>query len=84
MNIEHPNAQGATPEEEKELQDLKLRIERLIEDGKLTHTEYRDLVNSLHLSASHSADQIRRIIELYRSIVTDKLETGDLVYQEFD
>jgi hypothetical protein len=85
MNIEHPNTQAATPEEDKELQNLKLRIEQLIGDGILTHTEYRSLIDSLHLgSGDRSADQVRRVIELYRSIVTDKLEAGDLEYREFD
>ncbi len=84
MNIEHPNTNGATPEEDRELENLKLRIEQLIGDGTLTHTEYRTLLNSLHLSSSHSADQVRRVIELYRSIVTDRVEAGSLIYQEFD
>jgi hypothetical protein len=85
MDIDYPNARRATPEERKQLEDLKVRIEQLIGDGILTHTEYRSLVDPLHLSSGDlSPDQVRRLIDLYRSIVTDKIEKGDLEYQEFD
>jgi glucose-6-phosphate dehydrogenase assembly protein OpcA len=83
MHVERPTANNPTPEEVQELEALKARIERAIADGILTHDEFDSLKATIFNHGTPSADQLYRELTLYRTLVTEKINQGELEYQEF-
>ncbi|MFB2877564.1 hypothetical protein [Floridanema aerugineum] len=81
MEIDRPNAQEATAQELQQLERLKNIIERAMADGKITSDEYQKIKSEIYDHGKTSADQFYREIELYRSLVQEKLEKGELEYE---
>lgn len=81
MEIDRPNAQEATAQELQQLEKLKGIIERAMADGKITSDEYQRIKSEIYAHGKTSADQFYREIELYRSLVQEKLEKGELEYE---
>lgn len=81
MEIDRPNAQEPTAEELQKLERLKDIIERAMADGKITTDEYQRIKSEIYAQGKSSADQFYREIELYRSLVQEKLEKGELEYE---
>ena len=76
MKIERPNAVEATPDELRELEKLKTVIENAIADGKLSRQELENI--RLTMSADHKVTVAE--LELYRKMVQEKIDKGELVY----
>lgn len=81
MKIIQSHPTEPTPEEVKKLEKLKARIERAVVDGKISGQEMEDIQNEIMTDGKGSAEQIYRELELYRILVEQKLETGDLESQ---
>jgi uncharacterized membrane protein YebE (DUF533 family) len=81
MEINRPNTQEATAEELQKLERLKGIIESAIADGKITLDEYEKIKAEIYTQGKSSADQFYRELELYKSLVQEKLETGELEYE---
>lgn len=79
MKIERPNAKDPTPEEVRELEKLKAMLERAIADGVITHQEFQALVAEVFAHGKPSADLLYRALELYRKMVTEKVQRGELI-----
>ncbi len=80
MQVTRPNAQEPTPAEAKELEAFKSVIERAIADGKLTYDEIQTIQAAELGRKKVSADQLYRELELYRTLVLEKIEKGELEY----
>lgn len=78
MEVSHPHSQEPTPEQAKELERFKSLIERAIADGIITGEEMRILAQELQRSCKDSADQYYRELELYRTLVAQKIQSGEL------
>ncbi len=81
MKIVQSHPTEPTPEEAKELERLKARIERAVADGKISGQEMEDIHNEILTDGKGFAEQMYRELELYRILVEQKLETGDLESQ---
>ena len=81
MEIDRPNAKEPTPEELQKLERLKDIIEKAIADGKISSDEYQRIKSEIYAHGKTSTDQFYREIELYRSLVQEKLEKGELEYE---
>ncbi|MCU0538198.1 MAG: hypothetical protein MUD14_30295 [Hydrococcus sp. Prado102] len=78
MKIIQSHPQKPTSEEAKELEKLKARIDRAVADGKISGSEMEDIKNEILTDGKGSAEQMYRELELYRTLVEQKLENGDL------
>jgi uncharacterized membrane protein YebE (DUF533 family) len=78
MKIERPNAKDSTPEEVQELEKLKAMVERAMADGVITPQEFQALQAEVFAHGNPSADQLYRELELYRKMVTEKTQSGEL------
>ena len=78
MKVERPNAKDPTPEEVRELEKLKAMVERFIADGVITPQEFQTLRTEVFAHGTPSADQLYRELELYRKMVSEKLQSGEL------
>lgn len=81
MEIDRPNAREATAEELEKLEKLKQLIERAMADGKITSDEYQKIQLEIYAHGKTSTEQFYRKIELYRTLVQEKLEKGELEYE---
>jgi hypothetical protein len=81
MKIEHPNARAITPEENQELEYLRIKIERAIEDGIITRIELESIKAIMFANSTHNAAQINRQVTLYRHLVSDKINTDELIIE---
>jgi uncharacterized membrane protein YebE (DUF533 family) len=81
MKIIRPNAQQPTPEELQALEKLRIMIEQAIADGVLTRQEVQDITSKILAQKKLSADQLYREFELYREIITVKIQQGELWYE---
>ncbi|MFB2933781.1 hypothetical protein ACE1B6_00730 [Aerosakkonemataceae cyanobacterium BLCC-F154] len=81
MEIDRPNAKEPTAEELQKLEKLKNIIETAIADGKITSDEYQKIKAAIYAQGKSSTDQFYREIELYRSLVEEKLAKGELEYE---
>lgn len=77
MKVEYPCAQAPTPEELRDLERLRLTIERVVSDGKVSGAEIRAI------QAVYTADGKITVEELclYRTLVLEKIEAGELEYE---
>lgn len=74
MQIERPNEQELTPEEQRELERLRAIIEQAIADGIITKGE-RDRISG----AMRSDGKVtRQELELVRTLITEKVNAGEL------
>jgi hypothetical protein len=78
MKVEHPNEEPIAEEEARELERLKITIERAIEDGRLTRAEFDTIKASIFREGSTTAAQLNREIVLYRQLVSEKIERGEI------
>jgi uncharacterized membrane protein YebE (DUF533 family) len=78
MKIEKPNAKDPTPEEVRELEKLKAMVELFIADGVITPLEFQALRTEVFAHGTPSAEQLYRELELYRKMVTEKIQSGEL------
>lgn len=81
MEFDRPNAQEPTAEELQKLERLKGIIEKAIADGKITADEYQRIKSEIYAHGKISTEQFYREIELYKSLVQEKLEKGELEYE---
>lgn len=81
MEFDRPNSQEPTAEELQKLERLKTIIERAMTDGKITSDEYQKIKSEIYSRGKSSTEQFYREIELYRSLVQEKLEKGELEYE---
>ncbi len=75
MEISIPKGQEPTPEELKELEKLKVIIEKAIEDGKLTEPEFDRIKAAIRADNKVSVEEL----ELVRTLIYDKIKSGELV-----
>ena len=75
MEISIPKGQEPTPEELKELEKLKVIIEKAIEDGKLTEPEFDRIKAAISADNKVSVEEL----ELVRTLIYDKIESGELI-----
>jgi uncharacterized membrane protein YebE (DUF533 family) len=78
MDVSQANAQEPTPEELKKLDDLKQMIDRAVSDGVIDGAEIEAIKQEIYRSSKGSADQLRREINLYNTLIIQKLQTGEL------
>jgi hypothetical protein len=81
MRIERPNARKITPKESQELEYLRVKIEQAIEDGIMTRIEFESIKAIMFTDKSNNAEQISRQVTLYRHLVSDKLNNGELIIE---
>jgi len=79
MHITRPNAQDPTPEETRELEQFKHLIEVVAADGVITYEEVQILHYYTYRQGTTTADQLYRELELYRHLITEKVQSGELV-----
>jgi uncharacterized membrane protein YebE (DUF533 family) len=78
MKIIQSHPQKPTSKEVQELEKLKARIDRAVANGKISGQEMEDIKNEILTDGKGSSEQMYRELELYRTLVEQKLETGDL------
>lgn len=83
MEISRPHAKELTLEEKQELAKLKAMIERAVADAILTAQEIEDLrsVTQRH-TETMSQELLYEELELYRTLVTEKVRKGELAYTD--
>lgn len=80
MKVSRPNEKAPTTEETQELARIKGLIEKAIADGRVTYQEFENIQKAALGSGNVSADQLYRELELYRTLVTERIAKGELEY----
>jgi uncharacterized membrane protein YebE (DUF533 family) len=80
MDFSQSNAQDPTPEELKKLDNLKKLIEQAVSDGVVDGEEVEAIKREILGHRQGSAEQIRRELDLYNTLVVQKIQSGDLEY----
>lgn len=78
MEISRSNAKDPTPEQVQELEKLKATLNRAVSDGKVSGKEMEAIRQEIMTSCHGSADQLYYELELYRTAIEQKLESGEL------
>lgn len=81
MKIERPNTPVITSEERQELAYLQVTIERAIEDGVITRIEFESIKMIMFTNKKNNPAQILRQVTLYRNLVVEKLNKGELILE---
>lgn len=81
MKIERPHSLEITPEESQELEYLRVRIERAIQDGVITRIEFESIKMIMFSNKKNNPDQIFRQVTLYRHLVLEKMNNGELIFE---
>ncbi|NCR22970.1 MAG: hypothetical protein GPJ27_14050 [Microcystis aeruginosa L111-01] len=81
MKIERPNSLKITPEENQELEYLRVTIERAIKDGVITRVEFESIKMLMFSNKKNNPDQILRQVTLYRNLVVEKLNNSELIFE---
>ncbi len=81
MKIEHPKSLEITPEESQELEYLRVTIERAIKDGVITRIEFESIKTIMFSNKKNNPDQILRQVTLYRHLVVEKMNNGELIFE---
>jgi hypothetical protein len=81
MKIERPNTPAITSEERQELAYLQVTIERAIEDGVITRIELESIKMIMFTNKKNNPAQIIRQVTLYRNLVIEKLNNGELILE---
>lgn len=77
MKISRPNAKNPTAEEIQGLDKLKALIDRATADGKVTKQELETIKAAQWADGKISVQEL----ELYRTLILEKIEKGELVYE---
>ncbi len=77
MRVWHPDEPAPTPEEERDFERLRAAIETAIADGKLSQTE----IENIKSIAWADGKITRRELELYRTLISDKVAKGELEFE---
>ncbi len=80
MEVYRPNARELTPEEQQELDKFKRMIEHAVADGKISKQDIQDLQRRELSGGNHNSELLHHKLELYRTLVTEKLQAGKLQY----
>lgn len=80
MDISQPHAQEPTPEELKKLENLQQMIERAVADGVIDGAEIEAIKQEIKRSSKGSAEQLYRELELYNTLIIQKLQSDELEY----
>jgi hypothetical protein len=80
MEVSRPNARELTPEEVQELEKFKRIIEHAVANGKISKQDIQDLQNAELSHGKHNPELLYHEVELYRTLITEKLRTGELEY----
>jgi hypothetical protein len=80
MEVSRPNARELTPEELQKLEKFKRMIEHAVADGKISKQDIQDLQNVELASGKQNSELLQHELELYRTLVTEKLRAGELEY----
>ena len=80
MEVSRPNARELTPEEQQELDKFKRMIEHAVADGKISKQDIQDLQRRELSGGNHNSELLCHEMELYRTLITEKLRTGELQY----
>lgn len=75
MEISRPNAQALTPEEQQQLDQLKVVVEQVIADGVLTREERDRIVALMAADAKITPQEL----DLVRTLIREKAATGEVV-----
>ncbi|NCR13310.1 MAG: hypothetical protein GPJ24_10675 [Microcystis aeruginosa SX13-11] len=81
MKIERPNSLEITPEENQELEYLRVTIERAIKDGVITRVEFELIKMLMFSNKKNNPDQILRQVTLYRNLVVEKLNNSEPIFE---
>ncbi|CCI25373.1 hypothetical protein [Microcystis aeruginosa] len=81
MKIERPHSLEITPEESQELEYLRVTIERAIKDGVITRIEFESIKTIMFSNKKNNPDQILRQVTLYRHLVVEKMNNGELIFE---
>ncbi|MEY3555528.1 MAG: hypothetical protein GPJ22_08435 [Microcystis aeruginosa LL13-03] len=81
MKIERPNSLKITPEENQELEYLRVTIERAIKDGVITRVEFELIKMLMFSNKKNNPDQILRQVTLYRNLVVEKLNNSEPIFE---
>jgi hypothetical protein len=76
MKVEHFSTEDLSPEEIKQLEELKRVIEAAISDGRLSHDELEHIKS---IAFTHKKI-IPEGLQLYSKLVLDKIDRGELEY----
>ncbi|MBL1179381.1 hypothetical protein [Pantanalinema sp. GBBB05] len=77
MDVSQPNMNEPSPEELRDLEKLKMIIERAIADGKISKSE----LDAMKTQAWSDGKITPEELELYSSLVLDKIRTGELKWE---
>ncbi|MGI0485776.1 hypothetical protein ACN4EK_10090 [Pantanalinema rosaneae CENA516] len=77
MDVSQPNPHEPSPEELRDLEKLKAIIERAIADGKISKAE----LDAMKTQAWSDGKITPEELELYSSLVLDKIRTGELQWE---
>lgn len=77
MRVWHPDEPAPTAEEERDFERLRAAIEAAIADGKLSQTEVEDIKSIAWADGKIT----RRELELYRTLISDKVAKGELEFE---
>ena len=77
MKVEHFSTEELSPEEIKQLEELRRIIEAAVSDGRLSHDELEHIEN---IAFAHKK-LFPEGLQLYRKLVLDKIERGELEYE---
>jgi hypothetical protein len=80
MEVSRPNARELTPEELQELEKFKKMVEHAVADGKISKQDIQDLQRKELAGGNHNSELLHCKLELYRTLITEKLRTGELEY----
>jgi hypothetical protein len=72
-----------TPEEQQELARLRTLIEKAIADNVISKAEDQS-IRAIALAGSPSSDLLYEELQLYRRLVTEKVNQGLLAAEKFD
>ncbi|NJO39772.1 MAG: hypothetical protein HC865_03555 [Cyanobacteria bacterium RU_5_0] len=76
MEVEHFSTEELSPEEIKQLEELKRIIEAAVSDGILSHSELEHIKN---VAFAHKKI-LPAELQLYSKLVLEKIERGELEY----
>ena len=77
MEVEHFSTEEPSPEEIKQLAELKRVIEAAVSDGRLSHDELERIKTIAFANKKLFSEGLR----LYSRLVLDKIERGELEYE---
>lgn len=76
MHIERPHAAPSTPKETQQLERLETVIKNAVADGKISRKELDDIRAVTFANKTVTMAELT----LYKNLVLDKIESGELQY----